>query len=61
MSGHSGSAGQIPEVRNNQRDFVARLSPGRLLIVDTPHCMEPVIPERIAREVHRVIANSAEG
>jgi pimeloyl-ACP methyl ester carboxylesterase len=47
--------------RNNQRDFVARFSPGRLIIVDTPHDMEPVIPGRIAREVKRVIANSTEG
>lgn len=47
--------------RKNQRDFVDRFSPGRLIIVDTPHQMEPVIPERIAREVNRVIANSTEG
>jgi pimeloyl-ACP methyl ester carboxylesterase len=47
--------------RKNQRDFVARFSPGRLIIVDTPHYMEPVIPGRIAREVKRVIANSTEG
>ena len=47
--------------RKNQRDFVARFAPGRLIIVDTPHYMEPEIPERIAREVKRVIANSTEG
>ncbi len=47
--------------RKNQRDFVARFSPGRLIIVDTPHQMERVIPEPIAREVERVIANSTEG
>jgi pimeloyl-ACP methyl ester carboxylesterase len=30
------------ELRKNQREFVARFSPGRLIIVDTPHYMEPV-------------------
>ena len=49
------------EVRKSQREFVARFSPGRLVIVDTPHQMESVIPGRIAREVERVIANSTEG
>lgn len=36
--------------RRLQRDFLARFSPGRLLLVDSPHFMEPAIPERIARE-----------
>lgn len=43
-------------IRTAQRAFVARFTPGRLTVVDAPHNMVPVIPERIAREVERVIA-----
>ena len=43
-------------VRRAQRAFVARFSPGRLIVLDVPHRMAPVIPARIAREVERVIA-----
>ncbi len=43
-------------IRRAQRAFVARFSPGRMIVVDAPHHMAPVIPERIAREVERVIA-----
>ena len=46
----------IAAERRLQRDFVARFSPGRLVLVDSPHYMEPEIPGRIAREVERVIA-----
>lgn len=42
-------------VRRGQRAFVNRFSPGRLIRLDVPHYMEPVIPERIAREIERVI------
>ncbi len=43
-------------IRRAQRAFVGRFSPGRLVVVDAPHSMAPVIPDRIAREVERVIA-----
>ena len=46
--------------RKMQHAFVSRFSPGRLIFVDTDHYMEPEIPGRIAREVERVIAASAE-
>jgi hypothetical protein len=42
-----------------QRAFLARFDPGRLLIVDSPHYMEPEIPGRIARETERVLAAAA--
>lgn len=42
--------------RRKQREFVARFSPGRLVLVDSPHYMEPEIPGRIAREVNRILA-----
>jgi hypothetical protein len=45
-------------VRSAQRQFVGHFSPGRLVVVAAPHYMEPIIPERIAREVRRVIAAS---
>jgi hypothetical protein len=44
-----------------QRDYLARFSPGRLVVVDSPHHMEPEIPGRIAREVRRVVASSTAG
>lgn len=47
--------------RRLQRDYLARFSPGRLLLVDSPHYMEPEIPGRIAREVKRVALASAAG
>ena len=40
------------------REFVDRFSPGRLIYLEAPHYMEPEIPERIARELERVIAAS---
>jgi len=46
----------LAAIRKAQRAFVARFSPGRLIVLDVPHSMEPVIPKRIAREVERVIA-----
>jgi pimeloyl-ACP methyl ester carboxylesterase len=45
-------------VRREQRAFIGRFSRGRLVVVDAPHYMEPVIPERIAREVRRVVADT---
>jgi len=45
--------------RRLQRDYLARFSPGRLVLVDSPHYMEPEIPGRIAREVRRIVAASA--
>jgi pimeloyl-ACP methyl ester carboxylesterase len=47
--------------RRLQRDYLARFTPGRLVLVDSPHYMEPEIPGRIAREVRRVVAASAPG
>ena len=43
-------------LRRQQRRFVARFQGGRLVTLDVPHYMEPVIPERIAKETQRVIA-----
>ena len=43
-------------IRKAQQTFVNRFSPGRLIVLDVPHSMERVIPERIAREVERVSA-----
>ena len=40
------------------REFVSQFSPGRLIYVDAPHYMEPEIPDRIAREIERVIAET---
>lgn len=48
-------------IRRAQRAFVSRFSPGRMIVVDAPHHMAPVIPERIAQEVERVIAGAKEG
>jgi len=47
--------------RRMARDYLARFSPGRLILVDSPHYMEPEIPGRIAREVEHVVAASAAG
>ena len=48
----------IRTYRAMQRRFVALWSPGRMIIVDTPHYMEPVIPDRIAAEVRGIIAHA---
>jgi len=48
-------------IRRAQRAFVSHFSPGRLVIVEAPHYMEPVIPERIAREVLRVVEATRKG
>ena len=45
--------------RRLQRDYLTRFSPGRLVLVDSPHWMEPEIPGRIAREVGRWCAASS--
>ena len=37
-----------------QRRFLDRFPEGELVIVDAPHYMEPVIPDRIAEEVMEV-------
>lgn len=46
------------EIRRAQLAFVARFSPGRLIVADAPvpHDMAAAIPKRVAREVERVIA-----
>jgi hypothetical protein len=38
-----------------QAAYVDRFSPGKRVVVDAPHFMEPVIPEQIADEVRGVI------
>lgn len=43
-------------IRAEQRAFVTRFSRGRLILLDVPHFMEPVIPGTIAEEIKRVIA-----
>lgn len=46
-------------IRRAQREFLARFSPGRLVVVTdvpVPHDMAATIPARVAREVERVIA-----
>ncbi len=41
-----------------QAAYVDRFAPGKLIRVNAPHFMEPVIPEQIAEEVRGVIAAS---
>ena len=48
-----------PLIPREQRAFVDRLPRGRLLVVDSPHYMEPVVPELIAKEIHRVVRSGA--
>lgn len=38
-----------------QESFVGRFSRGRLVTVDAPHVMEPIIPDVIAEEIERVL------
>jgi pimeloyl-ACP methyl ester carboxylesterase len=44
-----------------QKAYVERFSPGRYLRVDAPHFMERAIPEKIAKELRRVIASPDSG
>jgi hypothetical protein len=39
-----------------QRAYAERFAPGRYVRVDAPHFMEVAIPDRITRELRRVIA-----
>jgi pimeloyl-ACP methyl ester carboxylesterase len=48
-------ASMTPAYRAMQQAFVDRFSPGELILLDVPHYMEPVIPDRIAAEVIRLI------
>lgn len=50
----------VSAIREMQREFVRRFSPGRFIVLDVEHSMESLIPERIAREIERVIV-AAEG
>lgn len=50
------TSASIRDYRAMQRRFVDLWSPGRMLILDVPHYMEPEIPGRIAKEVRKVIA-----
>ena len=56
---YASSAEEVREIKaqriKDQREFVARFPSGRLLLLDVPHYMEPVIPERIADEITRVL------
>jgi pimeloyl-ACP methyl ester carboxylesterase len=42
-------------VRQYQQGFINRFSRGRLEVVDAPHHMEPVIPDKIIAETRRVV------
>lgn len=44
------------EILGLQSRFVGRFSPGKELWVDSPHFMEPFIPDEIAEAVHEVIS-----
>ena len=44
-----------------QAAYVDRFAPGKLIRVDAPHFMEPVIPETIAEEVRGVIEAASAG
>ena len=43
-----------------QKAYAERFSPGRYVRVDAPHFMEVAIPDRITRELRRVIAATGE-
>jgi pimeloyl-ACP methyl ester carboxylesterase len=45
----------IDALRARQQSLVDRFAPGKLIVLDVPHFMEPVIPDRIAAEVEDVI------
>jgi hypothetical protein len=49
-----------PIVREEQRAFVKQFPRGRLLLVDSPHHMEPAVPELIAEEIHRIVRANGE-
>jgi pimeloyl-ACP methyl ester carboxylesterase len=42
-------------VRQYQQGFINRFSQGRLEVVDAPHHMEPVIPDKIVAETRRIV------
>jgi pimeloyl-ACP methyl ester carboxylesterase len=46
------------QILRAQRRFLDAFPQGELVIVDTPHYMEPAIPDRIAQEVTEVAARS---
>lgn len=46
----------VAELRVRQQRLVERFAPGRLIVLDVPHFMEPGIPDGIAQEVELVIA-----
>lgn len=45
-------------VRAGQREYTDMFSPGKFIELDVPHYMEPEIPQRIAEEVEKVIAEA---
>lgn len=49
-----------PIVRRQQRAFVKRFPRGRLFLVDSPHHMEPVVPDLVADEIHRIVRSSGD-
>jgi hypothetical protein len=40
-----------------QEELVDRFTYGRLVTVDAPHVMEPVVPDTIAEEIERILDN----
>ena len=46
------------EIREAQERFLGRFSRSELVVVDAPHYMEPVIPDRIASEITEIATAS---
>jgi hypothetical protein len=57
-SGWTGPPAYEAVVLDRIARYVDRFSPGVLAKVQSPHYMEAAVPERIARELEKVIAGS---
>ena len=57
-SWHPVTQKSLDAYRAMQQRFVDLWSPGTMIIVDTPHGMEPVIPDQIADAMRAVIASA---
>jgi pimeloyl-ACP methyl ester carboxylesterase len=58
--GWEGPPGWQEAVLEKLDEYVEGFSPGVLKKVESPHYMEPVIPERIAKEVETLIASTSQ-
>ena len=47
----------IEELLARQQRLLERFAPGRLIVIDVPHFMEPVIADLIPEEAELLIAN----